>query len=146
MVVQVLYNMSGGGEHGFKVFQDVNESDWFFDAVCWARIHGVCNGTSETTFSPNDPVTREQLAAFLYRYAKLCGLECKPTGDLSAYKDRNQISSYAYDAISWAVGVGIINGTSATTIEPQSYATRAEIATMICRLLDFAAQSDQTAE
>lgn len=146
MVVQVLYNMSGGGEDGFKVFQDVNESDWFFDAVCWARIHGVCNGTSETTFSPNDPVTREQLAAFLYRYAKLCGLECKPTGDLSAYKDRNQISSYAYDAISWAVGAGIINGTSATTIEPQSYATRAEIATMICRLLDFAAQSDQTAE
>lgn len=141
MVVQVLYNMSGGGERGNKVFRDVNEGDWYFNAVGWAWLHGVCNGTSETTFSPNDPVTREQLAAFLYRYAGLCGFECKPDGDLSAYKDKNQISSYAYDAISWAVGAGIINGTSATTIEPRSCATRAEIATMICRLLDYAAQS-----
>ena len=85
---------------------------------------------------------REQLAAFLYRYAKLCGYDCQPDGNLSAYKDRNQISSYARDAISWAVGAGIINGTSATTLEPRSNATRAEIAAMLCRLLNFVEQSD----
>lgn len=143
MVVQVLFNLSGRESYGERmVFTDVGYDDWFFDAVYWAQLCGVCNGTSKTTFSPNDPVTREQLAAFLYRYAKLCGYDCQPDGNLSAYKDRNQISSYARDAISWAVGAGIINGTSATTIEPQSNATRAEIAAMLCRLLDFVEQSE----
>lgn len=138
MVVQVLYNLSGRDSYGEqKVFSDVDYDDWYFNAVYWAWFHGVCNGTSKTRFSPNDPVTREQLAAFLYRYATLCGYDCKPNGDLSGYKDRNQISAYALDAISWAVGAGIINGTSATTLEPRSNATRAEIAAMLCRLLDF---------
>lgn len=139
MVVQVLYNLSGRPSiYETPPFSDVHYDDWYFDAVTWAERCGVCFGTSETTFSPNAPVTREQLAAFLYRYAMLCGYECKTNGDLSAYQDSNRISAYARDAVSWAVGAGIINGTSATTIAPRSYATRAEIAAMLCRLLDFA--------
>ena len=139
MVMQVLYNLSGRPSiYEAPPFSDVDYDDWYFDAVTWAERCGVCLGTTETTFSPNAPVTREQLAAFLYRYAVLCGYECKTNGDLSVYRDSNRISAYARDAVSWAVGAGIINGTSATTIAPRSYATRAEIATMLCRLLDFA--------
>ena len=85
MVVQVLYNMSDRPRvYAQKAFDDVVEGQWYYDAVNWAKAVGVCNGTSETEFSPNDPVTREQLAAFLYRYAVLCGYTCIASGDLSA--------------------------------------------------------------
>ena len=138
MVVQVLYNMSDRPRvYVQKAFDDVVEGQWYYDAVNWAKAVGVCNGTSETEFSPNDPVTREQLAAFLYRYAVLCGYTCIASGDLSGFSDRNRISDYAREPIQWAVGAGIINGTSPTTLEPRSNATRAEIATMLCRLVDF---------
>ena len=138
MVVQVLYNMSDRPRvYVQKAFDDVVEGQWYYDAVNWAKAVGVCNGTSETEFSPNDHVTREQLAAFLYRYAVLCGYTCIASGDLSGFSDRNRISDYAREPIQWAVGAGIINGTSPTTLEPRSNATRAEIATMLCRLVDF---------
>ena len=138
MVVQVLYNMSGRPSgYVLKAFDDVAEGQWYYDAVNWAKAVGVCNGTSETEFSPNDPVTREQLAAFLYRYTVLCGYTCIASGNLSGFSDSNRISDYAREPIQWAVGAGIINGTSATTLEPLSNATRAEIATMLCRLVDF---------
>ncbi len=139
MVVQVLYNLAGNeqafGE--YKIFTDVEYDKWYYNAVIWAYAGGICNGTSATTFSPNDPVTREQLAAFLYRFATLCGIDCRADGDLSKFADQNQISGYAKDAISWAVGAGIINGKSPTTVAPRAYATRAEIAAMLCRLLDY---------
>lgn len=138
MVVQVLYNMSGRPS-GYvpKAFDDVSEGQWYYNAVNWGKAVGVCNGTSETEFSPNDPVTREQLAAFLHRYAVLCGYTCIASGNLSGFSDSNRISDYAREPIRWAVGAGIINGTSATTLEPLSNATRAEIATMLCRLVGF---------
>lgn len=137
MVVQVLYNLAGKDVGYHEIFKDVKYNDWFCKAVIWAYAAGVCNGTSETTFSPNDPVTREQLAAFLYRFATLCGVDCRATGDLSRFADQNQISGYAKDAISWAVGAGIINGKSPSAVAPRAYATRAEIAAMLCRLLDY---------
>jgi len=137
MVVQVLFNLAGQEVGYYEIFKDVTYEDWFYHAVTWAYAAGVCNGTSATTFSPNDPVTREQLAAFLYRFTTLCGVECKADGDLSKFADQNQISGYAKDAISWAVGAGIINGKSPTTVAPRAYATRAEIAAMLCRLLDY---------
>ena len=137
MVVQVLYNLAGEEVGYYEIFNDVKYEDWFYHAVTWAYAAGVSTGTTETTFSPNNPVTREQLAAFLYRFTTLCGIECKADGDLSKFADQNQISAYARDAISWAVGAGIINGKSPTTVAPRSYATRAEIAAMLCRLLDY---------
>ena len=139
MVVQVLFNLAGEAQNVpvVHIFDDVKHGDWYFLAVTWAALTGVSTGTTETTFSPNDPVTREQLAAFLYRFATLCGIDCKTDGDLSKFADQNQISDYAKDAISWAVGAGIINGKSPTTVDPRAYATRAEIAAMLCRLLDY---------
>ena len=139
MVVQVLYNLAGDGQEfgQYQVFNDVKYGDWYYNAIIWAYACGISTGTTETTFSPNDPVTREQLAAFLYRFTTLCGIDCKTDGDLSKFADHNQISGYARDAISWAVGAGIINGKSPTTVDPRAYATRAEIAAMLCRLLDY---------
>jgi len=139
MVVQVLFNLAGESQNVpvVYIFDDVKYDDWYFLAVTWAALSGVSTGTSKTTFSPNDPVTREQLAAFLYRFTTLCGVDCKADGDLSRFADQNQISAYARDAIAWAVGAGIINGKSPTTVAPRAYATRAEIAAMLCRLLDY---------
>lgn len=141
MVVQVLFNFAGEEVGHWDVFTDVKFNDWYYRAVCWAYATGVSTGTTDTTFSPNAPVTREQLAAFLYRFTTLCGIECKADGDLSKFADQGQISSYARDAISWAVGAGIINGKSPTTVAPRAYATRAEIAAMLCRLLDYMSSS-----
>lgn len=142
MVVQVLYNLSDRPWTNYVApFTDVREGSWYYDAVNWAWAAGVCNGTSETQFSPNDPVTCEQLAAFLYRYAKLCGFDCWEIGNLSAFRDSGSISGYAREAIQWAVGAGIINGITPTTIEPGSYATRAEIATMLYRFLEYVANN-----
>ena len=139
MVVQVLFNMAAESQNVpvVDIFDDVKYGDWYFLAVTWAALTGVSTGTSDTTFSPNDPVTREQLAAFLYRFTTLCGIDCRADGDLSKFADQNQISGYAKDAISWAVGAGIINGKSPTAVAPRAYATRAEIAAMLCRLLDY---------
>lgn len=138
MVVKVLANMSGVDSCGWRYgFSDVPEGQWYTDAVNWGRYYRIVNGTSATTFSPNAPVTREQLAAFLFRYAQVCGVECLANGDMSVFTDRKSISSYALDAVTWAVGADIINGTSKTTISPQAYATRAEIAAMLTRFLAF---------
>lgn len=139
MVAQVLFNLAGEDQNVpiVYIFDDVKRDDWYFLAVTWAALTGVSTGTSETTFSPNDPVTREQLAAFLYRFTTLLGFECKERGDLNKFADKNQISGYATDAIAWAVGVGIINGKSPTTVAPRSFASRAEIAAMLCRLLTY---------
>lgn len=138
MVVKVLANMSGVDSFDWRYgFTDVPEGQWYTDAVNWGRYYQIVNGTSATTFSPNAPVTREQFAAFLFRYAQACGVECLANGDMTAYADRGTISSYALDAVTWAVGTGIINGTSKTTISPQAYATRAEIAAMLTRFLTF---------
>lgn len=139
MVVQVLFNLAGDSQNLpiVYIFDDVKRDDWYFLAVTWAALTGISTGTTATTFSPNAPVTREQLAAFLYRFTTLCGIDCKADGDLSKFADQGQISGYAKDAISWAVGAGIINGKSPTTVAPRAYATRAEIAAMLCRLLDY---------
>lgn len=146
MVMQVLYNMSGVHYVATeRYFSDVFYTDWFIDAVTWAYLSRIGNGTGAATFSPYDPVTREQLAAFLYRFAQGCGYTCKVNGNLSAFSDGGKISSYAKDAVSWAVGAGIINGKTENTIVPQGYATRAEIAAMLCRFLGFVRQNDAVA-
>ena len=138
MVVKVLANLTGVYEFKWRYgFTDVPEGTWYTDAVNWGRYYGIVNGTSATEFSPDAPVTREQLAAFLYRYAQLCKLPCLTNGSLSAYRDAGSVSAYAVDAMKWAVTSGIINGTSADTLSPQEHATRAQFAAMLCRFLDY---------
>ena len=134
-LVQILYNFVGGPEvSGETPFADLT-ANWYKDAVLWAYQTGVTSGTSETTFSPNDPVTREQVAVLLYKFAdkvlEVGGAETP--ADLSRFPDGDQVSSWAREAMADAVALGIINGTKVDDqvfLAPQGSATRDQIATM----------------
>ena len=139
MVAQVLYNLSGKPyiyewEYGFK---DVHEEDWFCDAVNWCSYYGITKGTDKYHFSPKDPVTREQLVTLFYRYGQACKLDLTERAKLDAFKDRNSVSAYAQEAMQWAVGAGIIYGRSASTLAPKGHATRAEIAAILMRFVEY---------
>ena len=141
MLVTVLYRLEGKpAVDAASGFSDVSSGSYYDDAVAWAKANGIVNGTSETTFSPNEPVTREQTAAILYRYAQYKGNDVEKTADLTAYADAAAIHSYAKNAMSWAVAAGILNGVSSTSLEPTGSATRAQVATVLTRF----AQTTQT--
>lgn len=141
MLVTVLYRLEGKpAVDAASGFSDVSSGSYYADAVAWAKANGIVNGTSETTFSPNEPVTREQTAAILYRYAQYKGYEVEKTADLTAYADAAAIHSYAKNAMSWAAATGILNGVSSTSLEPTGSATRAQVATVLTRF----AQTTQT--
>ena len=118
-----------GAESGFT---DLTQ-DWYQAAVAWAAHTGVTKGKTETAFDPAASVTREQLAAFLYRYAELTGKNVSARADLKPFVDAGSVSAYAADAMSWAVASGIIQGRTDTTLVPRGSATRAEFAAMLMR-------------
>ena len=129
MLVTVLYRMSGATAEAGSSFSDVSSSAYYAAAVSWASNKGIVNGTGADAFSPNASITREQLAAMLYRYAG----EPSVSADLSAYTDTVDISPYASKAVEWCVAKGILSGKSATRLAPQDTATRAECAAMLQR-------------
>ena len=129
MLVTVLYRMSGETAEADSSFGDVFASAYYAAAVNWASSEGIVNGTGADAFSPNASITREQLAAMLYRYAG----EPSVSADLSAYTDTVDISPYASKAVEWCVAKGILSGKSATRLAPQDTATRAECAAMLQR-------------
>ena len=129
MLATVLYRMSGETAEAGSSFRDVPSSAYYAAAVSWASSKGIVNGTGADVFSPNASITREQLAAMLYRYAG----EPSVSADLSAYTDTVDISPYASKAVEWCVAKGILSGKSATRLAPQDTATRAECAAMIQR-------------
>ena len=131
MMVTILYRLDGEGEYAAHPFTDVAKDTWYDEAVAWGYATGVVKGTSATTFSPDDYVTREQAATLLYRYAEYCGEDVSAMGSLMGFEDAKQISSFARDAMRWAVGEGIVNGRSETVLEPLGTATRAEIAKIL---------------
>ena len=136
MLVTALYRVAGMPDTTAKhPFTDLRD-DWYYDAVTWAYENDIVNGTTPTTFSPEKPVTREQLAAILYRYAKAA----PPAKEkLSAFPDSGLISDYAKEAMNWAVNEGVINGSldgGALLLRPQGNATRAEIAQMLMNYLE----------
>ena len=106
------------------------EGAWYADAISWAAGEGIVSGYGDT-FGPNDPITREQLAAILYRYAQLSGKDTDQTADLSGYTDSVTISAWAPQALKWAVGSGLISGTGTHTLSPRGTATRAQIAVIL---------------
>ncbi|MGI6205426.1 MAG: S-layer homology domain-containing protein [Anaerovoracaceae bacterium] len=108
-------------------FTDVTSSDWFYNGVVWAYSEGIAAGTSSTTFSPNDSVTREQMAVFFYNTAKAAGEDVSASGDLSQFSDASDVDSYAQEALQWAVGKGLINGADGKLM-PRDSATRAQVA------------------
>lgn len=129
MLATVLYRMSGETAEADSSFGDVSSSAYYAAAVSWASSKGIVNGTGTDAFSPNASVTREQLAAMLYRYAG----EPSVSADLSAYTDTVDIAPYASKAVEWCVAKGILSGKSATRLAPQDTATRAECAAMLQR-------------
>lgn len=134
-LVTVLYRMAGEPEvTGENPFTDVPDGQWYTDAVLWAAENGITDGTSETTFSPNNPLTREQMATFLYRFANFeAGEPIEVTGDLSGYTDADLVADYAVDAMTWAVGEGVISGIGNNTLAPDNTASRAQMATVLTR-------------
>ena len=136
MVVTMLYRLEDEPRvTGSSGFDDVASGAWYADAVAWAAENGIVNGVSDAEFAPNDNITREQLAAILYRYAEYNDYDVSGRDDLSEFTDRSSISSYALDAMRWAVDEGLITGITDTTIEPQGTATRAQAATMFMRFM-----------
>lgn len=136
MIVSVLYRLEGSPEAGDSTFTDVKAGAYYAKAVAWAAENGIVGGYGDGTFGPNDEITREQLAAILYRYAQFKGYDVSKKADLTAYSDYAQVSAYAKDAVAWANAAGILSGTSATTLSPRDHATRAQVAAILARFTD----------
>ena len=131
MLVTILYRQAGSPKvTGDNPFEDVAAGKYYTDAVIWAFQNGIVNGTTPTTFEPEEPVTREQIATILYRREGAPEVE----QDLSAFVDTDQVSSYAHAAMQWAVSKGVIKG-DGNRLNAKGDATRAEIATMLMRYL-----------
>ena len=130
----VLYRMAGEPEGTIEnPFTDVADGQWYTDAVVWAAETGITLGTSENTFNPNENVTREQMATFLYRFAEYESLDpIEVTGDLSAFPDADEVAGFATEAMTWAVGQKIIAGVDGN-LAPDGTATRAQVATVLMR-------------
>lgn len=133
-VVTILYRLAGEpAVSGSTPFEDVSTSNWFYAQVKWASDNDIVNGVSDTTFSPNSPVTREQLAAMLHRYAAYRNYNLSGGAGLTGYADDDSVSSYAVEAMEWANGRGIITGTDGNRLDPKGNANRAQLATILQR-------------
>ena len=137
MIVTILYRLEGSpAVTGTSAFVDVPAGQWYTDAVNWAAANQIVKGTSATTFAPNASITREQMAAILYRYAQYKGYDVTKKADLSGYSDNSQVSAYAKDALAWANAAKLINGVTNTTLAPQGNATRAQVSAILHRFCD----------
>jgi hypothetical protein len=133
MLVTVLYRLDGEPEMTSEhIFNDISENAAYADAVNWAYSNGIVTGIGDSVFSPDGSITREQLAAMLFRYAKYAGLDTSVSGNVLMFSDASQLSSWAADAMKWSVGAGLINGIDGR-IAPQDTATRAQVAAIIHR-------------
>ena len=137
MIVTILYRLAGSpdieDENWGYPYVDVDANAYYGTAVYWARLNGIASGYSDERFGPDDAITREQLAVMLYRFAKAQGHDVTAQADLSGYTDADQISGFAREAMSWASAEGLINGTSGSTLSPDSSATRAQVAVILMR-------------
>ena len=139
MLVTVLWRYAGSPAEGTNGFSDVPNGDWYTQAVAWASKNGVVNGVGNGRFDPNGKITREQMAVILFRYANQQGINTGKRGDFGKFADANRVSSYAVDALQWAVAEGIVGGSSEggkLLLNPQGNATRAEVATILMRFLE----------
>ncbi len=137
MLVTVLYRLEGQPSvTGANSFSDVESGQWYTDAVLWANANGIVTGYGSGQFGTNDSITREQMAAILYNYAKHKGYDVTATADLSAYTDAAEISGWAQSAMQWANAGGLIAGTTPATLEPAGTATRAQVASILMRFVE----------
>lgn len=137
MLVTVLYRLDGApAVTGSNTFTDVEEDQWYTDAVVWAAENGIVGGYGNGLFGMNDNITREQLATILYRYAAKQLFSVSASNDLSVYTDFAEVSPYAVASMQWANAEGLINGRTADTLAPVGTATRAEVAAIIHRFAE----------
>jgi hypothetical protein len=147
MLVTVLYRLEGKPVvSGDIPLPDVENGEWYTDAILWASQNGIVYGYSNGTFGWNDPVTREQAVVLLYRYAKFKGLDVSASVDLSKFADIKDISDWALDAMRWAVAVGIVQGRPGNKTAPTDTSTRAEIAMIFKRYIDDFLGEDEDSE
>lgn len=139
MLATVLYRLSGeSGSDAAIVFQDVPKDAWYAAGVSWASSHHIVEGMGNGLYAPDKDVTREQIVAMLYRYQKNYLEEATAgKGDLSAFADSDSISSWARDAMTWAVGEGLVTGRAGGVLDPTGSATRSEVAVMVTRFAQF---------
>ena len=136
MIVTILWRQAGAPDMEDEIwgypYADVDAEAYYGTAVYWARLNGIASGYGNNEFGPTDPITREQLAVILWRYAG----SPAASGSLAGYTDAGSVSGYAVDALRWAVSEGIVSGTSSATLSPQGSATRAQAAAMLQRYLE----------
>ncbi len=136
MLVTVLYRLEGQPSiTGANSFTDVESGQWYTGAVIWANAEGIVTGYGGGLFGASDSVTRQQLAAILYNYAKHKGYDVTAAADLAAYTDAAEISGWAQAAVQWAKAEGLITGRTASTLVPEGSATRAEVAAILMRFV-----------
>ena len=140
MIVTMLYRLENEPTAASAGFTDVAAGQWYTDAVNWAAANNIVNGYGDSQFGPTDTITREQMAAILYRYAQYKGYDVTASANLSAYTDAASVSSYAVSAMQWAVGEGLINGVTNTTLVPGGSATRAQVAAILMRFCENVAK------
>lgn len=136
MVVTVLYRLENQPSTSAASFTDVASGAYYANAVAWANANGIVSGYGSGKFGPNDKVTREQLAAILYRYAQYKKYDVSGAKSLDGYTDAQSVSSYAVPALQWANAAGIVTGKSGSKLDPKGNATRAEVAAMLMRFCE----------
>ena len=133
MIVTVLYRIEGEPDAPKSAFKDVAAGSWYEAAVNWAAANGVTFGVSKTEFAPNEPVTREQMVAFFYRYAKFKGCDVTASGSLEPFADAGKVSAWAADAMLWAKENELINGIDYTLLLPKAPSSRSQFCAVIHR-------------
>ena len=137
MMATILWRMEGSPvPKGKNSFTDVEAGKWYADAITWTAENRIFAGYGKDKFGPDDPITREQLAAIFYRYADYKGYDLTVKGNLDKFKDADKITDYAKTAMQWAVGSSLVKGKSGNLLDPQGTATRAEIAAMLHRFIE----------
>lgn len=138
MIVTVLYRMEGEPDAGENSFVDVPDGAYYTDAVAWASENGIVNGYGQGRFGPNDSITREQLAAILYRYSVYKGYDVSVGEDTNilSFDDIADLSDYAFTSMQWACGAGLIGGMGDGRLAPKGNATRCQIAAVLHRYCD----------
>lgn len=137
MVVTILYRLDGEPAVTKDIpFADVPAGQWYSNAINWAAANGIVDGYGNGKFGPDDTITREQMAAILYRYASYKGYSVSDLANLTGYTDAASVSEWASTAMRWAVAEGLIEGTNATTLSPSGDSTRAQVATILMRFCE----------
>ena len=140
MIATILWRLEDAPTGDSARFTDVPNGQWYTDAVNWAAANDLVNGYGNSTFGPEDDITREQMAAILYRYAQFKGYDHTVQGDLSRFADGGQTSDWAREAVVWAVDNGLLTGKGGGLLDPKGTATRAEVATILMRFVENISQ------